>query len=90
MDGQQGVPPVILLEKKTLQLGLVEALTKSGQGAGHLFADFLSFRSELRQDLRLFLFVLQSGEGCDVALELLPFLLEELEFLLVLPGFRRR
>jgi hypothetical protein len=90
MDGEQCVPPVVLLEEEALQLRLIEAFGKSGQGTSHFFAHIFPFRGELRQDLDFFLFFFQPGEGRDLAFEFLALLLEGLKLFLVLPGLRRR
>jgi hypothetical protein len=89
VDGQNGVPRVVLLEKEGPELAVREDLFEADQGGLDLGPDLFALRQELGQDVDLVLFVLDLPEELEVALEPLLFLLEGLRGLLVLPDLRR-
>lgn len=89
MDGQDGVPGVILLEKEGPELSVREVLLEADEGGLDLGPDVFALRQEFRQDVDLVLLVLDLSEELEVPLEPLFFLLEGLGGLLVLPDLRR-
>jgi hypothetical protein len=90
VDGEQGIPPVVRLVKKALELGLRQGLGQDGKSAVEVAAGVLALGGQLGQDLDLFFFFLQPGEGGDIPLQSLLLLLETQGFLLVLPGLGSR
>jgi hypothetical protein len=90
MDGQDGVPGVVLVEEQGPEFAVGKGLFEAGQGRLDVGPDVLSLGEELGQDLDLILLFADSSEELEVALEALLFLLERLGGLLVLPDLRRR
>jgi hypothetical protein len=90
MDGQDGVPGVVLVEEQGPEFAVGKGLFEAGQGRLDVGPDVLSLREELGQDLDLILLFADPSEELEVALEALLFLLERLGGLLVLPDLRRR
>jgi hypothetical protein len=88
MDGQNGVPAVIFLEEKSLEFSFFEFFPKNSQGSLKVFSHALTFFSELGEDFDFFLFFFQNAEKLNVPVQLLFFLLQRLEFFLVLPRVR--
>jgi hypothetical protein len=90
MDGQNGVPDVIVLEVQGLELGLVHAPAEVGQGLLHVQADVLPFAAELGQDLQLLFLGGQTVENGVLFFQLFLALLKGLEFFGVVPDVGRR
>jgi hypothetical protein len=90
MDGQDGVPRVVLVEKQRAELALGETFFESGEGGLDLGPDVLPLGQELGQDLDLVLLLPNPAEKLEVAFEALLLLLEGLGGLLVLPDLRGR
>jgi hypothetical protein len=90
MDGQDGVPGVVLVEEQGPEFAVGKGLFEAGQGRLDVGPDVLSLGEELGQDLDLILLFADPSEELEVALEALLFLLERLGGLLVLPDLRRR
>jgi hypothetical protein len=88
MEGQDGVPRVVLIVKQGPELAVRETFFETGQGGLDLGPDVLPLGQELRQDLDLVLLLPDPGEKLDVAFEPLFLLLEGLGGLLVLPDLR--
>jgi hypothetical protein len=89
MDGQDGVPRVVLFEEQGPELAVGKVFFEPQEGGLDFSPDVFSFRVKLCQDLDLVLLFLDLAEERKVALETLLFLLERLGGLLVLPDFRR-
>jgi hypothetical protein len=88
VDGQDGVPGVVLLEKEGPELAVREGLFEADKGGVDLGPDLFALRQELRQDVDLVLLVLDLYEKLEVSLEPFLFLLKGLGGLLVLPDLR--
>jgi hypothetical protein len=89
VNGQDGVPGVVLLVEEGAELGVRQSLIKADQGGLDLRPDVLTFRQEFRENLKLVLFLLDLAEELEVPLEQFLFLLEGLRGPLVLPDFGR-
>ncbi len=86
MDGEDGVPGIVRVEKERLEFRLFQPLFEGRHGRRDLGLDVFALGGQLRQDLDLLLFFLQTAERPEVALQFLLALLKGLGFLLILPG----
>ncbi|HAR36009.1 MAG TPA: hypothetical protein DCR87_03730 [Acidobacteria bacterium] len=87
MDGQNGIPGVILVEKQCSQLGFLEFLVKGPDGPAQIVQNLLAFLGQFQQDFNLFLVIFQLLVELQVFFQLLFSLLQGLKFFLVAPGF---
>jgi hypothetical protein len=61
VDRQDGIADVIGLEKKRLELGILQSFAKNGQALLKFPVDVLPFPGQLEQHLELFLFLMEAG-----------------------------